>query len=76
MKSANRNTFEQYEECAFGLWKITLPELPEDWKSGNCTCPVYLKKLQPVTEHEAVHELVHETEQTAQRNEPPNLDFD
>ena len=46
MCECNWQTFESFRNCAFGIWRVTMPvPLTEsNWKQGSCTCPAYFKK--------------------------------
>jgi uncharacterized Zn finger protein len=46
MTECKWKSFEEFRNCAFGYWKITLPSDANDtnWKQSTCTCPVYFKQ--------------------------------
>ena len=38
------NTFDQFKKRAFCVWIVNLPNVGENWKKGQCTCPCFKKK--------------------------------
>ena len=46
MNDCDWSSFSRFRNCAFGLWKVSMPDdaTTEDWMvKGACTCPVYFK---------------------------------
>ena len=46
MNECSWNSFQAFRNCAFGIWRITMPTnlSPTNWKKGICTCPTFYKK--------------------------------
>ncbi len=46
MADCKWKTFEEFANCAFGYWKITVDKEANEsnWKSSTCTCPIYFKQ--------------------------------
>jgi hypothetical protein len=47
MSNPNKwRTFDDFCNCAFGYWKITIDKDADEnnWKKSTCTCPIYLKQ--------------------------------
>jgi hypothetical protein len=46
MAECKWKTFEEFANCAFGYWKITVDKEANEsnWKSSTCTCPIYFKQ--------------------------------
>ena len=42
MNECNWKSFEDFGNCAFGYWKITINK--DNWKLSTCTCPIYFKQ--------------------------------
>jgi len=42
-ESGRFNTFDTYRSVQFGMWRVSLPNEPEEWRKGICTCPSFLK---------------------------------
>jgi SWIM zinc finger len=46
MENCKWPTMDAFRNCAFGYWKVTMPEQLNDdnWKQATCTCPTFYKK--------------------------------
>ena len=46
MNECKWQTFDDFSNCAFGYWKISVDKDANEtkWKKSTCTCPVYMKQ--------------------------------
>ena len=46
MEECNWRTFDQFTNCAFGYWKITIKSNANEsnWKKSTCTSPIFYKQ--------------------------------
>jgi len=46
IKNCKWNNWAEFKNCAFGIWRVTMPDQLTDlnWKKGLCTCPTFYKK--------------------------------
>lgn len=38
LENAAYDTFDDFKENTFKIWKITFPQIISDWKDASCTC--------------------------------------
>ena len=46
MTDCSWKTFDEFRNCAFGIWRVTMPANASEanFQNSICTCPTYFKK--------------------------------
>ena len=46
MTNCSWKTFDEFRNCAFGIWRVTIvtTDINSIWKKNTCTCPSFFKK--------------------------------